>query len=146
QRLSGGTPTPSHVSSFRDPGGALVRSGDRLYRIVTAAAVPDLEAFLGSKLAHKLNEKKALPTTRRLSAEESAELRRDEGFRSIYEAIGGAAVLEHERIGFPSFPYEWPAEMLHAAAELTLDLARWGLKEGIGLKDATPLNVIFRGP
>ena len=144
--MSGGTPTPSHVSSFRDPGGALVRSGDRLYRIVTAAAVPDLEAFLGSKLAHKLNEKKALPTTRRLSAEESAELRRDEGFRSIYEAIGGAAVLEHERIGFPSFPYEWPAEMLHAAAELTLDLARWGLKEGIGLKDATPLNVIFRGP
>lgn len=55
-------------------------------------------------------------------------------------------VLEHERIRFSSYPYEWPAEMLHAAADLTLDLAEQLLDEGLGLKDATPYNVLFRGP
>jgi SAM-dependent methyltransferase len=55
------------------------------------------------------------------------------------------AFVEHERIAFPSFPYEWPPEMLHAAGELTLDLAENLLAEGLGLKDATPYNVLFRG-
>jgi 2-polyprenyl-3-methyl-5-hydroxy-6-metoxy-1,4-benzoquinol methylase len=54
-------------------------------------------------------------------------------------------VWEHERISFPSYPYEWPAEMLYAAASLTLDLAEAALEEGFGLKDATPYNVLFRG-
>src|ERR1019366_6854863 len=55
-------------------------------------------------------------------------------------------LLEHERIAFPSFPTEWPPEMLHAAAALTLELARIFLPHHIGLKDATPYNVLFRGP
>ena len=56
-----------------------------------------------------------------------------------------AGVWEHERIPFPSFPYEWPPEMLEAAGSLTLDLAEAALEEGFGLKDATPYNVLFRG-
>jgi SAM-dependent methyltransferase len=47
---------------------------------------------------------------------------------------------------FPSYPYEWPAEMLHASALLTLDLALAVLDEQQGLKDATPFNVLFDGP
>jgi hypothetical protein len=35
--------------------------------------------------------------------------------------------------------------MLHAAGELTIELARRALGEGFGLKDATPYNVLFRG-
>jgi len=58
----------------------------------------------------------------------------------------GSLVLEHQRADFPSFPYEWPAEMLHAAGTLTVELARAYLDEGIGLKDATPYNVLFDGP
>src|SRR5690349_129632 len=55
-------------------------------------------------------------------------------------------ILEHERIPFPSYPYEWAAPMLHAAGRLTLDLAASLAKEGMGLKDATPYNILFRGP
>jgi SAM-dependent methyltransferase len=55
-------------------------------------------------------------------------------------------LLEHERIAFPAFPYEWPPEMLAAAGELTIDLAAALAKENLGLKDATPFNVLFRGP
>jgi SAM-dependent methyltransferase len=36
--------------------------------------------------------------------------------------------------------------MLHAAGVLTLNLALAALEEGFGLKDATPYNVLFRGP
>src|SRR5204862_7399442 len=42
--------------------------------------------------------------------------------------------------------YEWTPEMLHAAGLLTLDLARELLADGLGLKDATPYNVLFHGP
>jgi SAM-dependent methyltransferase len=132
--------------SFRDPGGILVRAGDRLYRIVNSEAAADLRYFLDSKLAARLYEEKALAGTRVLDEPEALEARREAGLDPLYREAGGALLLEHERIPFPSFPYEWPAEMLHAAASLTLDLARRGLAEGIGLKDATPLNVLFRGP
>ena len=54
--------------------------------------------------------------------------------------------VEHPKIWFPSYPYEWPAEMLYSAAELTLDLALQSLDEGWGLKDATPYNILFEGP
>ena len=54
-------------------------------------------------------------------------------------------LVEHEKLRFPSFPYEWAPEMLCAAGRLTLDLAEELLAEGFGLKDATPYNVLFRG-
>lgn len=138
--------TASALHSFRDPGGVLVRSGKRLLRIVSAAAAADFQTFIASKLARHLNEKRALAHTTILDPEETAALLRADGrVRELYEARRAAAILEHERIPFPSFPYEWPAEVLYAAAELTLTLARRGLDENIGLKDATPLNVLFRG-
>jgi SAM-dependent methyltransferase len=55
------------------------------------------------------------------------------------------AVIEHERIPFPSYPHEWPPEMLWAAGRLTLELAQAALADGFGLKDATPHNILFRG-
>jgi SAM-dependent methyltransferase len=61
-------------------------------------------------------------------------------------ADGFWELLEHERIAFPSYPYEWSTGMLHAAAGLTLEVASELLGYGYGLKDATPYNVLFRGP
>lgn len=74
------------------------------------------------------------------------ELRREPSVERYFRGTGPLKVLEHERIPFPSFPYEWPPEMLHAAGGLTVDLARDLLADGLGLKDATPYNVLFRGP
>ena len=55
-------------------------------------------------------------------------------------------LAEHDAIPFPSIPVEWPPEMLAAAGSLTLDLAEQCLPHGWRLKDATPYNVLFRGP
>lgn len=55
------------------------------------------------------------------------------------------ATLEHERIPFVSYPYEWSFGMLKDAALLQLDVLHAALDEGFTLKDATPFNVQWRG-
>ncbi len=91
-------------------------------------------------------ESGALVRTRTLPNGERDALLEAPGIAGIYARIQGVAILEHERLPFPGYPYEWTPEMLHAAAELTLDLALELLPESLGLKDATPFNVLFRGP
>jgi hypothetical protein len=56
-----------------------------------------------------------------------------------------AAVLEHERIPFVSYPYEWTFAMLRDAALLQLELLRRALDEDLTLKDSSSYNVQWRG-
>ena len=57
----------------------------------------------------------------------------------------GGGLLEHTRIPFVSYPYEWPFGMLKEAALLHLALMRDALDEGFVLKDASPYNVQWLG-
>jgi SAM-dependent methyltransferase len=120
--------TPAAIRSFRDPGGVLIRHGGRILRALNTQGAASLERFLKTKTADHAQ----LVRTVRIDPAEFPE-------------IEAKAIVEHERIPFPGYPYEWPAEMLHTAGELTLDLARSALDEGFGLKDASPYNVLFRG-
>lgn len=63
----------------------------------------------------------------------------------LAEEQGSPLLLEHERIFFPSYPWEWAPGQWIAAAQLTLDLCEEALESGYILKDATPLNVLFSG-
>jgi hypothetical protein len=56
-----------------------------------------------------------------------------------------SAVLEHERIPFVSYPYEWTFAMLRDAALLQLELLRRALDEDLMLKDSSSYNVQWRG-
>jgi hypothetical protein len=56
-----------------------------------------------------------------------------------------AGLLEHERVPFVSYPYEWSFSMLRDAALLQLRLLRLALDEGLTMKDASPYNVQWRG-
>ena len=138
--------TQSITASFRDPAGSLLHYQGRILRIVNPLGAADLEAFLASPSGRKLMASGAVVPTRALDPAECRELLADPSVRQLYDALGGQIILEHERVDFPSFPYEWTAEMLHAAALLTLDLAQALLADGLGLKDGTPYNVLFRGP
>ena len=139
-------PTPPITASFRDPAGSLFHYQGRILRIVNALGAADLEAFLASPSGRQLMASGAVVPTRALSPAECRELLADPDVRQLYEARDGQIVLEHERVDFPSFPYEWTPGMLHAAATLTLDLAQALLADGLGLKDGTPYNILFRGP
>jgi hypothetical protein len=58
---------------------------------------------------------------------------------------GWAGVLQHERIPFITYPYEWPFGMLQDAALLQLDLLQAALAENFTLKDGTSYNVQWVG-
>ena len=120
--------------SFRDPAGRVMRNGGRILRTVHSSSVPEFEEFLSTPAARQMMDGGKLIRSVRVPGEE------------VGLAEDGSAVYEHERISFPSYPHEWPSEMLHAAGNLTIDLFRESLEAGFGLKDATPFNVLFRGP
>jgi len=121
--------------SFRDPGGFVFRAGPRLLRAVEPSAFKTLEQFLASPPAREFIAAGQLVKTNFPDSRE---------FSSDYPEDFHLA--EHERIAFPSFPAEWPPEMLASAGFQTLDLAEKCLPHGWRLKDASPYNVLFRGP
>ncbi len=57
-----------------------------------------------------------------------------------------AITLEHPLITPQNYCYEWPMAMLRDAALLTLDICIELSSMGAILKDASPWNIIFRGP
>jgi SAM-dependent methyltransferase len=115
--------------TFRDPKGRLYRDGDRILREVYAQDAPSSLAWLKSPLAQRWAEQRRMVPTRILASEP-----------------GQSALLEHERIFFPSYPWEWTPGQWIDAATLTLDLCEEALDDGLILKDATPLNILFSGP
>lgn len=117
---------------------------DRVVRWVAETEAASVQAFLESPLAADLLAKDRLIRTRRLMPSEAEALRGTLGTAAA--GCRGGVWYEHERILFAGYPYEWPPEMLYAAAELTLELALAAVPHGFGLKDATPGNVLFRGP
>lgn len=135
----------SHVLrplSFRDPSGFVLTDGERIWRVVDSAAWDDLLCFLDSNTFRIYRKADKIVGTRVIDKTELPFLPHDlRGEQSPAELP--LRLLEHERIRFPSFPYEWPPEMLHAAAELTLDLAESALGEEMVLKDATPYNILY---
>jgi SAM-dependent methyltransferase len=132
--------------SLRDPSGELLEVHGKLIRFVDQNAMGQLEAALNSLIFKKLCTDKQFPETRWLgSTEKNHYLSLSKGGVIRGEDRIGAA-LEHERIFFQSYPHEWPAEMLYEAAKLTIKLAQDLFCEGLGLKDATPQNILFSGP
>jgi SAM-dependent methyltransferase len=114
------------AASFRDPAGSVSVLPDRVVRTVYPEGMVNLRAWIGSPAVRRFVEDGRAVATQQPDA--------------------NPAIVEHPRIPFISYPWEWPAAMLHAAGMLTLDLADAVLDEGLRLKDATPLNVLFRGP
>jgi SAM-dependent methyltransferase len=132
--------------SFRDPDGFLMESEDSLLRVVRGEKAAHVMRFLEMPAARRLMESDRLVKTSRTGDEYERGILEGISFASAHYEQGSSIVLEHERIHFPSYPFEWPAEMLHEAAILTLDLAEFFLEDSFSLKDATPYNILFRGP
>src|SRR5437867_8181149 len=96
-----------------------------VFRRVSTGAFATLQQFLSTRAAKTLLDNRELVRT---------------------QVVEVGELLEHERVPFVSYPYEWPPEMLHSAAELTLRIAQAIADENWRLKDATPYNVLFIGP
>lgn len=116
------------LETFRDPAGSLRIDGNRVLRRVRPEQADAALRFLRSDLANEWVERGRLIGTRFITGND------------------GEVTLEHPRVIFPSYPWEWTPSAWLQAAELTLDLCEALLGQGLILKDATPLNVLFQGP
>ncbi len=113
--------------TFRDPAGSVRMVGDRVLREVHPEHARAALRFLQSETAQEWATQGWLIETHFITGE------------------NGELTLEHPRVFFPSYPWEWTPSAWIAAADLTLDLCEGLLERGLILKDATPLNVLFRG-
>jgi len=115
--------------TFRDPAGSLYLENGRVLRRVFYPYADVILDFLHSEVG-----KGWIASGRFISAEVVSRLENT------------SVLLEHPRIAFPSYPWEWTPGQWGAAADLTLDLCEETLGLGLILKDATPLNILFDGP
>jgi SAM-dependent methyltransferase len=118
------------IATFRDPAGSLRVENGRVVRTLRREYADTVLKFVQSGTGEEWANSGRLVRTNVLPQEEGAE----------------EYLLEHPRIFFPSYPWEWTPGQWTAAAELTLDLCEALLNQGLILKDATPLNVLFEGP
>lgn len=125
--------TPAvHPSSFRDPSGFIFTSGHTLYRQVNQVYRDHYDQLMNGGLYKALTVKNYLITHSEVSLDSPQP---DLAFK----------IIQPEQIPFPSWPYEWPFDMLKDAALLTLRIAMISLEHDMILKDATPYNVQWNG-
>src|SRR5208283_827419 len=133
------------VSSFRDPAGRVVIVDGRVLRWIPHTHRKQFEVLLSSPVVQKRVEGGQIASYWQLDPAEARVLSNKHELAEFGFLTEDDLIIEHDPVPFPSFPYEWPSEMLAAAGLLTLDLAEDLLDDGLGLKDATPYNILFRG-
>lgn len=122
-------------ASFKDPDARVFHRAGRVFRVFRPAGARRYRAFLESGLSA------ALTDGGRIIESKVVDLPDAEGLA----VEPGALAVEHPRLPFISYAYEWPFHMLRDAALLELELQREALARGFVLKDATPYNVQFVG-
>ncbi len=128
-------PVHFDAGSFRDPDTRVFHYDGSVYRCLSARALADWQQLAGTDFHARFSaDRRVIPTRQITDPEALPPLDRR-----------WAAVLEHERVPFVSYPYEWSFGMLKDAALLQLDLTRAALDEDMTLKDATAFNVQWLG-
>ncbi len=120
-------------ASFRDPRGHVYHVDGRVLRTVLPVAATDFEFVRSTGLIESLvSEKKLLPETP-IDPIILKENHKDISF-----------VLEHPKLSFISYPYEWTFSALKAAALLHLDIHLQALEHGVTLSDASAYNIQYQ--
>ena len=121
--------------SFRDRTARVFYHDGHILRGLTDTALKEWQALSATNFYRRFSASGALVPTRQ----------RDSASLPFSSDPMWAGVLEHERLPFVSYPYEWSFGMLRDAAILQLDLVLGALEDDIGLKDASAYNVQWRG-
>lgn len=115
--------------SYRDRNATVFYRGDRVFRSLNPSALANWRQLSRQSFFQAEMAAGRIVGTQEVEAEE----------------VPAAAVLEHERIPYVSYPYEWSFGMLKDAALLHLELLRQALAADMILKDSSPYNVQWRG-
>jgi ribosomal protein L11 methylase PrmA len=124
------------AGSYRDPGGFIFTLDGRIFRAIHPRYHDHWNYFSSLPLFEELQQQGRLIPTRTAAPDSRFPPR---------VAEMKALVVEHDRVPFVSYPYEWSFSMLKQAALLHLDLIEQCLPRNVILKDASAFNVQFVG-
>ena len=124
---------PTVAGSFRDPAGFVFESGGRLFRQINRSFAAEFDAFVASGLCERLMRDGLLVPHKERALSEVGSPRPELAHK----------IIEPERIGFVSYPYEWAFSQLKDAALTTLALQTLALEHGFSLRDASAFNIQF---
>lgn len=119
--------------SFRDPGSRIFEIDGRIFRAITPQGIAQYEAARDSGVLEELIGAGFFVSSRESDSAQAP------------ASLQASIVLEHDRIPFVSYPYEWPFSLLKRAAIHHLDLQLAALDRGFTLTDATAYNIQFLG-
>jgi SAM-dependent methyltransferase len=119
------------ASSFRDRNGSVFYRDGRVFRTLSPRALDNWRRLQETRFFVEHVAAGTIVGTRTADG----------------EALAGeaAGLVEHDRVPFVSYPYEWTFGMLKDAALLHLELMREALAADFTLKDSSAYNVQWRG-
>lgn len=122
------------AGSFRDPAGNVIISNNRVLRTVNEVARADYEAIRDKGILSKAIQQGFLISFQELDKPDWP-----------IDTTDAAYIVEHPRIPYISYPYEWSFNQLKAAALHHLDFQLAMLEDNVVLSDATAYNIQFIG-
>ena len=123
-------------ASFKDDAGKVFYFKDRIFRTVNNNYSEEYEYVKQKDIFNSLIEKQFLINSWEVNKYINKELGLN--FDHLYK------VLEHEKLEYWSYPYEWTFSQLKKAAIFHLDLQLILLENNISLKDASAYNIQFK--
>ena len=121
--------------SFRDRNGRVLYHDGKVYRLLSRHSLQDWQKLSRSRFYSECVQTGHIVETHKV----------DFSVLPDFDSGDWAALLEHQKVPFISYPYEWSFEMLKRAALLHLQLISKSLEEDMILKDATAFNIQWRG-
>jgi ribosomal protein L11 methylase PrmA len=121
-------------ASFRDPAGRVFTKNKRVFRLVSDYGAKNYQIVRDTKFISKMAGLNKIIET--LEVEPS--ILDDPDMNAQY-------VIEHPRLPFISYPYEWCFPMLKKAALLHIELQLQALDENLMFSDASAYNIQFKG-
>ena len=119
--------------SFRDPAGKIYYENNRIFRKLTAIGIERFLKLKASNIISKSIQKGFLIETKEVENEHN----KKEDNREL--------ILEHKKIPYISYPYEWSFSQLKDAAIFHLDFHLFLLENDATLIDASAYNIQFIG-
>ncbi len=123
-------------ASFRDPTNSVFYVDDRVLRGLDERSAADWNALSPTSFFEQFTADGRIVRTEPVSADVVASLPAERDW---------ALVLEHERVPFVSYPYEWSFSQLSDAAVLHLEILLAALDEDTTMKDGYAFNVQWHG-
>lgn len=137
--------TQAASASFRDPENSAVQVDGTWYRIASPASAAALDLFRASTVYADLIAAGSMVRFDRVDDQRIADVLNHAQQATGRPAPESPTVYAVEPVDVITYPWEWPNSLLQQAARLTLDLRTRLLDLGLDLKDASALNVQFRG-